>query len=37
MKIIGEVTSDEELYLEGDLEGKLNLQKSLNRSGRTAR
>jgi cytoskeletal protein CcmA (bactofilin family) len=29
MKIIGEVTSDEELYLEGDLDGKLNLRNRL--------
>ncbi|HEX5230159.1 MAG TPA: polymer-forming cytoskeletal protein [Bryobacteraceae bacterium] len=29
MKIIGEVTSDEELYLDGDLEGKLNLNNRL--------
>lgn len=29
MKIIGEVTSDEELYLDGDLEGKLNLSNRL--------
>ena len=29
MKIIGEVTSDEELYLDGDLDGKLNLRNRL--------
>src|SRR3984957_5561917 len=29
MKIVGEVTSDEELYLEGDLDGKLNLRNRL--------
>jgi cytoskeletal protein CcmA (bactofilin family) len=29
MKIIGEVTSDEELYLDGDLDGKLNLNNRL--------
>ena len=29
MKIVGEVTSDEELYLDGDLEGKLNLRNRL--------
>lgn len=29
MKIIGEVSSDEELYLDGDLEGKLNLRNRL--------
>ncbi len=29
MKIIGEVTSDEELYLDGDLDGKLTLTKRL--------
>jgi cytoskeletal protein CcmA (bactofilin family) len=29
MKIIGEVTSDEELYLDGDLEGKLELRNRL--------
>ncbi|MBV9768991.1 MAG: polymer-forming cytoskeletal protein [Bryobacterales bacterium] len=29
MKIVGEVTSDEELYVEGDLDGKLNLTKRL--------
>lgn len=29
MKIIGEVTSDEELYLNGDLDGKLNLRNRL--------
>ena len=29
MKIIGEVTSDEELYLDGDLDGKLNLSNRL--------
>jgi len=29
MKIVGEVTSDEELYLDGDLEGKLNLNNRL--------
>jgi cytoskeletal protein CcmA (bactofilin family) len=29
MKIIGEVTSDEELYLDGDLEGKLDLRNRL--------
>lgn len=29
MKIVGEVTSDEELYLDGDLDGKLNLRNRL--------
>jgi cytoskeletal protein CcmA (bactofilin family) len=29
MRIIGEVTSDEELYLAGDLEGKLDLRNRL--------
>jgi cytoskeletal protein CcmA (bactofilin family) len=29
MKIIGEVTSDEELYIDGELEGKLNLRERL--------
>ena len=29
MKIIGEVTSDEELYLDGDLDGKLHLRNRL--------
>lgn len=29
MKIVGEVSSDEELYLEGDLEGKLELRNRL--------
>jgi cytoskeletal protein CcmA (bactofilin family) len=29
MKIIGEVTSDEELYLDGDLDGKLELRNRL--------
>jgi len=29
MKIIGEVSSDEELYLDGDLDGKLNLRNRL--------
>jgi len=29
MKIVGEVTSDEELYLDGDLDGKLNLSNRL--------
>ncbi len=29
MKIIGDVTSDEELYLDGDLDGKLNLRNRL--------
>ena len=29
MKIVGEVSSDEELYLEGDLEGKLDLRNRL--------
>jgi cytoskeletal protein CcmA (bactofilin family) len=29
MKIVGEVTSDEELYLDGDLDGKLNLNNRL--------
>src|SRR5579862_3228574 len=29
MKIVGEVTSDEELYLNGDLDGKLNLRNRL--------
>jgi cytoskeletal protein CcmA (bactofilin family) len=29
MKIIGEVTSDEELYLDGDLDGKLHLSNRL--------
>jgi cytoskeletal protein CcmA (bactofilin family) len=29
MKIIGEVTSDEELYLDGDLDGTLNLRNRL--------
>jgi cytoskeletal protein CcmA (bactofilin family) len=29
MKIIGEVTSDEELYLDGDLDGQLNLRNRL--------
>jgi cytoskeletal protein CcmA (bactofilin family) len=29
MKIIGEVTSDEELYLDGDLDGKLDLRNRL--------
>jgi cytoskeletal protein CcmA (bactofilin family) len=29
MKIIGEVTSDEELYLDGDLDGKLSLRNRL--------
>ncbi len=29
MKIVGEVTSDEELYLEGDLDGQLNLKNRL--------
>ena len=29
MKIVGEVTSDEELYLDGDLDGKLDLRNRL--------
>jgi cytoskeletal protein CcmA (bactofilin family) len=29
MKIVGEVSSDEELYLDGDLDGKLNLRNRL--------
>jgi len=29
MKIVGEVTSDEELYLDGDLDGKLHLRNRL--------
>lgn len=29
MKIVGEVSSDEELYLDGDLDGKLNLRNKL--------
>jgi cytoskeletal protein CcmA (bactofilin family) len=29
MKIVGEVWSDEELYLDGDLDGKLNLRNRL--------
>lgn len=29
MKIVGEVTSDEELYLDGELDGKLNLRNRL--------
>jgi cytoskeletal protein CcmA (bactofilin family) len=29
MKIVGEVTSDEELYLDGDLDGKLSLNNRL--------